>query len=243
MSKHEVSGGSNRLPSKKNKNGVILPETKEGWFNKECLFVVLEMASLETIKTKKGYQLLNSDDHYNILLKHNKDVKMYRPDIVHHSLLTLLDSPLNKAGKLKIFIHTQKNVLIDVNPKIRIPRTFKRFSGLMVQLLYQFRIRAIKSNEKLLNIIKNPITKHLPVNVPIINTSIKGELVDVNQYVDNLCDNNKGKPIVFIIGAHPHGPTIQNYANKTISISQYPLSSNAAVSRTINAFEKKWNIL
>lgn len=29
-------------------------------------------------------------------------------------LLTLLDSPLNKAGKLQVYIHTEKNVLIEV---------------------------------------------------------------------------------------------------------------------------------
>ena len=46
-------------------------------------------------------------------------------------LLTLLDSPLNKAGLLQIYIQTEKNVLIEVNPHTRIPRTFKRFSGLM----------------------------------------------------------------------------------------------------------------
>ena len=46
-------------------------------------------------------------------------------------LLTLLDSPLNKAGKLQVYIHTAKGVLIEVNPSVRIPRTFKRFGGLM----------------------------------------------------------------------------------------------------------------
>merc|ERR1712176_231522 len=96
------------------------------------------------------------------------DVSMYRPDIVHQVLMTLLDSPLNKAGKLKVFIHTQKNVLIDVNPKLRIPRTYNRFAGLMVQLLYQFRIKAKNSNEKLLKVIKNPISKHLPPDPRII---------------------------------------------------------------------------
>ena len=46
-------------------------------------------------------------------------------------LLTLLDSPLNKAGLLQVYIRTAKGVLIEVNPHVRIPRTFKRFSGLM----------------------------------------------------------------------------------------------------------------
>ena len=46
-------------------------------------------------------------------------------------LLTLLDSPLNKAGLLKIFIHTTQDLLIAVHPDVRIPRTYKRYSGLM----------------------------------------------------------------------------------------------------------------
>jgi len=50
-------------------------------------------------------------------------------------LLTLLDSPLNKAGLLQVYIHTAKGVLIEVNPSVRIPRTFKRFSGLMGEFI------------------------------------------------------------------------------------------------------------
>ena len=45
--------------------------------------------------------------------------------------MAVLDSPLNKAGLVQVYIKTAKNVLIEVNPKTRIPRTFKRFSGLM----------------------------------------------------------------------------------------------------------------
>ena len=49
-------------------------------------------------------------------------------------LLTLLDSPLKKAGLLQVYIHTASGVLIEVNPLVRIPRTFKRLSGLMGSL-------------------------------------------------------------------------------------------------------------
>ena len=51
-------------------------------------------------------------------------------------LLTLLDSPLNKAGRMQVFIHTRANVLIEVNPHTRIPRTFKRFAGLMGEWVF-----------------------------------------------------------------------------------------------------------
>ena len=68
--------------------------------------------------------------------KHNKDPAEYRPDIIHQELMAVLDSPLNKAGKVKVYMHTGKNVLIEINPKTRIPRTFKRFAGLMGNSYY-----------------------------------------------------------------------------------------------------------
>jgi rRNA pseudouridine-1189 N-methylase Emg1 (Nep1/Mra1 family) len=43
----------------------------------------------------------------------------------------LMDSPLNRAGLLQVYIKTERNVLIEVNPQTRIPRTFDRFCGLM----------------------------------------------------------------------------------------------------------------
>ena len=60
-----------------------------------------------------------------------KDPSDYRPDIVHQVLLALMDSPLNKAGHLHVLMLTKKNVLIEISPHTRIPRTFKRFCGLM----------------------------------------------------------------------------------------------------------------
>ena len=56
--------------------------------------------------------------------------------------MALLDSPLNKAGRLRILINTKKNVVIKINPKIRLPRTYKRFSGLMAQLLTKLKIKS-----------------------------------------------------------------------------------------------------
>lgn len=114
------------------------------------LFVVLEQACLEAYKVSSAgksrngregeakYTLLNCDDHQGILAKTGRDIADARPDITHQCLLTLLDSPLNKAGLLQVYIHTAKGALIEVNPHVRIPRTFKRFSGLMGPLMFFF---------------------------------------------------------------------------------------------------------
>lgn len=98
---------------------------------KKILYVVLEGCSLETAKVGGEYVILSSDKHANFLRKQKKDPADYRPDILHQCLLNLLDSPLNRAGKLRVFFRTTKNVLVDVSPQCRIPRTFDRFCGLM----------------------------------------------------------------------------------------------------------------
>ncbi|KAK4355447.1 hypothetical protein RND71_024418 [Anisodus tanguticus] len=47
-------------------------------------------------------------------------------------MLSILDSRVNKAGRLKaLYVRTEKGVLFEVKPHVRIPRTFKRFAGTM----------------------------------------------------------------------------------------------------------------
>ncbi|KAJ0394059.1 hypothetical protein P43SY_002160 [Pythium insidiosum] len=207
------------------------------------VIVILEQATLETVKTSKGYQLLNCDDHKGIHKKFNKDPTNSRPDILHQELMALLDSPLNKAGYLKIYIHTAKGVLIDVSSQMRVPRTYKRFAGLMVQLLHTLKIRSTDGNHTLLSVIKNPVTKYLPADATRYAFSRSGTLVNPWEWVESLPED---KPVVFIIGAIAHGfITKENtpYLEETIAISEYPLSGAQAITRLTNAFERHWGIL
>ena len=65
--------------------------------------------------------LLNSNDHKNyITRKLGKDFKHYRPDIVHRSLLTILDSPLSKAGYVQVYIKTMNGLLIEIDPSTKV---------------------------------------------------------------------------------------------------------------------------
>lgn len=211
-----------------------------------ALIVVLQQASLETVKIGKQkdghYALLNSDDHSHLLKKHKKDPTHYRPDITHQCLLALLDSPLNKAGRLQVYIHTTNNVLIAVSPHVRIPRTFKRFCGLMVQLLHKLSIRAVNGPEKLLRVIKSPITDHLPPDCRKITMSSEPSPVRLSSYLPSLPQD---KPIVFFIGAMAHGNDdwVDDIVDDKISISEYPLSAAVTCSKLTAACEDLWGIL
>ena len=152
----ELNDGEQEMPQE----NVVSKAAKK---NEKRLIIVLEGAHLESCKTGKDFSLLNIDDHKGILARNNRDFSTARPDITHQCLLMLFDSPLNRAGLLQVFIRTANNVLIEINPATRIPRTFKRFAGLMVQLLHKYSISATDSSVKLIKVIKNPITDHLPV--------------------------------------------------------------------------------
>ena len=117
--------------------------------------------------------MLNCDDHKKELSKHGRDIASARPDISHQCLMMLLDSPLNRAGMLQVYIHTSKNVLVEINPHLRIPRTFSRFCGLMgnpcnhcrmiddydlsfaVQLLHKLSIHASDGPMKLIKVFND----------------------------------------------------------------------------------------
>ncbi|KAL1995449.1 hypothetical protein VTN49DRAFT_1636 [Thermomyces lanuginosus] len=213
------------------------------------LIVVLSNASLETYRSSHGrhgreekYSLLNSDEHIGVMRKMGRDISEARPDITHQCLLTLLDSPINKAGKLQIYIHTAKGVLIEVSPTVRIPRTFKRFAGLMVQLLHRLSIRSTNSQEKLLKVIKNPITDHLPPNCRKVTLSFDAPVVRVRDYIESL---GPQESICVFVGAMAKGRDdfADEYKDDTISISNYSLSASVACSKFCHAAEEAWGII
>eukprot|EP00937_MAST-01D_sp_MAST-1D-sp2_P005981 g5981.t1 len=220
-----------------------LPKTLAERDHGKRVIVVLENASLETVKTNRGYQLLNADDHRGVHKKLKRDPTQSRPDICHLELMALLDSPLNKAGLLQVYILTSKNVLIEVNPQVRLPRTYKRFAGLMVQLLHKMKIRASSGPQWLLRVVKNPVLRHLPTACRKFGMSVTGTLVDVHDFVPKLPQD---QPVVFAVGAMSHGHLTSEstpYVEQWLSVSEYPLSGAMAIGRLMGAFEKHWNIL
>jgi rRNA small subunit pseudouridine methyltransferase Nep1 len=157
-------------------------------------------------------------------------------------LLTLLDSPVNKAGLLQIYIATAKGVLIEVSPTVRIPRTFKRFAGLMVQLLHRLSIRSTNSQEKLLKVIKNPITDHLPPNCRKITLSFDAPVVKVREYMEAL---KPDESICVFVGAMAKGSDnfADEFVDEKISISNFSLSASVACSKFCHAAEDAWDII
>ena len=202
---------------------------------------ILVGAPLKIATIGKDIVLLNSELHKKYIRgKLGMDPFFFRPDVLHQSLLTILDSPLNKSGNVRIFVKTFENVLIKIDESVKIPRTFTRFSGLFAQLLKNLKIRAVNTSKTLLKIIKNPVTDHLPLNLKKFGLSTKGKKIKIREFVEKLGNQE----IVYVVGAVAKGnPAMEcDFLDDSICISNYGLSASNCLFKIIQCYEDMYNI-
>jgi rRNA small subunit pseudouridine methyltransferase Nep1 len=112
----------------------------------------------------------------------------------------------------------------------------------MVQLLHRLSIRSVSSQEKLLKVIQNPITDHLPPNCKKVTLSFDAPLVKVSDYISDL---KPKESICVFVGAMAKGT--DNFADgivdEKIAISNYSLSASVACSKFCHAAEDVWGII
>ncbi len=85
---------------------------------------------------KKVDQILLDQNHHAAALKKLDDGEARgRPDITHFTLLTILESPLAKAGGVEVAVHTRGGHLIRFRPGTRLPRGEARMHGLLAKVL------------------------------------------------------------------------------------------------------------
>lgn len=188
--------------------------------------------------------LLNISKHYHAMKRLKSIDKRGRPDIVHLSLLTALDSPLNKAGFLRVYVHTINEELIEVDPKVKLPRDYDRFEGLIVQLFKEGHVP--KERPYLLRVVNRDLKTVLSEKKIefIIGLSRVGGLVNLEKFLRKVF-SEKNKIGVFIGGFHKghFSKEILSHVNKLVSISKYPLTSHLTVCKVLNEVEKILDIV
>lgn len=116
-------------------------------------------------KSPKNMLLEASMHHHAIKKEYPNEVERRgRPDIVFQFMLLNLDSVLNYEHKISIYVHTRNDDIIYINPKMRPPKNYNRFLGLM-ESLFQNKVLPDKQDpllemekgtlKELINKIKN----------------------------------------------------------------------------------------
>lgn len=112
----------------------------------------------------------------------------------------------------------------------------------MIQLLHRLSIRSVNSQEKLLRVIKNPISDHLPPNCRKLTLSFDAPLVKVREYIEGIPDKQS---ICVFVGAMAKGSDnfADQFVDEKISISNFSLSASVACSKFCHAAEDVWDII
>lgn len=217
-------------------------KTREERLAGKKVIVILRGACLELVARRdKSLDLLNGIDHRKLLKRANRKSEDCRPDIIHQCLLALLDSPLNKAGKLLIYIQTADRQLIEISPHLLLPRTWHQFVSLMVTFLRRKKIKAVEKNVVLMRLIKNDLEKLLPPGSRRIGLSPRGKPVRLRSFVEPL--RSSTSPVVFVVGAVAHSDPLADCAEveEKISISPMELSAACCCGKICAEFEDMWD--
>ena len=163
--------------------------------------------------------------------------KMGRPDIVHNTLLQILETPLNWENQLRVFVHTQDDYVISINPKIRLPKNYTRFVGLIEQLFAKEQVpergAPLMKVEK--GTVQNLISRIRPSRV--LGFSVLGQPTLMRTTANDVA--KVSDPLVFIGGfprGHFSGETTHSL-NSTFKVDRQSLDAWVVAGRFVYDFE------
>ncbi len=182
--------------------------------------------------------LLDRSLHHSAMRRLEDNLKRGRPDITHFALLEALGSPLNKEGLLQVYVHTNKDYVITINPSTRLPRNYNRFIGLMEQLFQQQKVPS--EGETLLKLEHKTLQQLLAEAKAdhVLAFSREGKPKTIQDAVSSL--QPKQRPVV-IVGGFPHGhfsETTVKLADEVVCVDSEMLEAWTMTSRAIYEYER-----
>ncbi len=211
---------------------------------------LLDHTSVKNYAKKIGKKpkevLLDTSYHFAAMTERELPLwwKRGRPDIVHFSLLTALCTPLFKERKLNVYVSTVENNLILISKDLRIPKSYFRFEGLMMNLFRDKVINDPNSSRKLIELKEDihfeDIISQIVKPNKVIGLSVKGIKSNPSQIlVDNVEDKNKN--YCFVVGGFQRGrfqEDVTRVFDSMYSVCDYGLESHVVIARILYECEK-----
>jgi rRNA small subunit pseudouridine methyltransferase Nep1 len=179
--------------------------------------------------------------------------KRGRPDLVHICLLSILATPLYMKNLVNVYVHTIDNKTIFIGRQVRIPKSYKRFEGLMIKLFHEKQIKgkehAYNRDSYLLKINNNMSFDNLLDKIiqpeKIIGFSSTGIFKNLKSIVNETIDL-RDKNIAYIIGGFPNGEFSKNIRERfhmTYAITNDQLEAHVVISRLAYECENRISLL
>lgn len=166
--------------------------------------------------------LLDKSLHYHAMVSIRDKEKRGRPDIVHSSLVFLLNEPSFKG---ELYIHTLESKIIRVDRSMRPPKNYLRFVGLMEQLLSEGKVPPRgKPLMELLDLKLNDLVGER--GLILLHEGGK------RRNLSELC----GVKSFLGVGAFPHGdfsPEVKSIAQEMVSLGYLTLETQNVLCRLV----------
>jgi rRNA small subunit pseudouridine methyltransferase Nep1 len=190
--------------------------------------------------------LLDRSYHHAAMLRAGLESywKRGRPDIIHFALMEALSTPLFLKNILKVYIHTVKNKLIVIGDNLRIPKSYFRFEGIMINLFKEKIIKSPDDDNMLLELHDNITFEQFIINEvrpdKLIGLSSDGVKSSAEEIVsrNNIKNSNH---IAFVVGGFPKGHFSEDTSrvfSYSFSISELELEAHVVIARILYECEK-----
>ena len=181
--------------------------------------------------------ILDISWHYAAMKGIKNELKRGRPDLVHFCLLEACSIPLYFEKKLRVYVHTINNKVIFVGEKVRLPKSYHRFSGLMEKLFSDKKIQ--EGHQNLLE-IKDMTFDNLIDMIgakEVIGLSTKGLRSSYDQLAQELGNNS-----CIVVGGFARGhfsETVLKKIDRLICVDKNPLEAHVVIARLLYECEKR----
>ncbi|MGP8124465.1 MAG: ribosome biogenesis protein [Nitrososphaerales archaeon] len=179
--------------------------------------------------------LLDRSFHHSAMAKLRDSEKRGRPDLVHAALLSVTGTPLYMDGSVRVFVHTNRDVVLELAEMTRVPKSYFRFRGLVEKLLSEM------SDEGLVKAHELGVSDLLRKTISpdrIFGLSVQGRQTRPEELA--MAVLTAKNPCV-IVGGFPHGHFSQEtlaLVDELARIHERPLEAHVVASRVVYEVEK-----
>ena len=180
--------------------------------------------------------LLDNSWHYSAMKGIRDELKRGRPDLVHASILAASSTPLYKRNRLRIFVHTVSDNVIEVGQDVKFPRSYHRFAGLAEKL---FRDKIIWAGSRtLLKLESKSFPQLIDELGPsrVVGLSSLGKRASFEQVGSKLDEQ-----ACIVVGGFQRGhfsELVQDRLDETYSVGDYRYDASVVVARLLYEYEK-----
>lgn len=179
--------------------------------------------------------LLDRSFHHSAMAKLRDSEKRGRPDLVHAALLSVTGTPLYLDGSVKVFVHTNQDVVLELAEKTRVPKSYFRFRGLAEKLLAEM------SDEGMVKACRSGMRELIRDRVAadrVFGLSVQGRQTRLQELAKAVVTTRN--PCVIVGGfprGHFSGETLA-LADELVRIHERPLEAHVVAARVVYEVER-----